>query len=151
MREVALFLLLAFSCAGCGTVLPEPTAPSVEDRPSSTAAPAREETRDLTAAEKSILADGFSAGLDNPDSVKFRWARVPKHLSGHAFEYCGLINVKNSTGYLGMKPFLATIITENGSITGGAIAALNSANLDENREVISKLCQQKGLNPFDAK
>jgi hypothetical protein len=148
MRDVALLTVLAFSCAGCGTVLPEPTAPSVAE-PSSISAPAREEMRDLTAAEKSILADGFTAGLDNPDSVKFRWARVPKQLSGHAFEYCGLINVKNSTGYTGMRPFLATIITENGNITGGAIAAVNSA--EENREVIPKLCQQKGLNPFDAK
>jgi hypothetical protein len=111
----------------------------------------REEIRDLTAAEKAILADGFTAGLDNPESVKFRWARVPKHLSGHSLEYCGLINVKTGTGYSGMKPFLATIITDNGSITGGAIAALNSAQLDDNRDVISKLCQQKGLNPFDAK
>jgi len=59
-----------------------------------------------------------------------------------------LINLKTSTGYTGMRPFLATVITENGSITGGA---LNSASLDENRDVISKLCQQKGLNPFDAK
>jgi len=108
--------------------------------------------RDLTAAEKSILADGFAAGLDDPDSVKFRWAQVPKSLSGHAFEYCGLINVKNGTsGYSGMKPFLATITTANGNITGGAIAALNSNNLEENRDVIPKLCRQKGLNPFDAK
>jgi hypothetical protein len=139
--------LLALSCAGCGTVLPEPTASSVVDQPSAT--PVREEMRDLTAAEKSILADGFAAGLDDPDSVRFRWAKVPKRLDGGAIEYCGLINVKNGTG--GYKPFLATIRTESGNITGGAIAALNSDNLEENRDVIPKLCQRRGLNPFDAK
>jgi hypothetical protein len=148
--RILLGALLTLSCAGCGTVVPEPTASSVSDQPS--AASPHEEMRDLTAAEKSILADGFAAGLDDPDSVKFRWAQVPKSLSGHAFEYCGLINVKNGTsGYSGMKPFLATITTENGNITGGAIAALNSDNLEENRDVIPKLCRQKGLNPFDAK
>jgi hypothetical protein len=107
--------------------------------------------RDLTPAEKSILADGFTAGLDDPDSVKFRWARVPNRLPERAFEYCALINVKSGSGdYAGMKPFLATIRTENGNIAGGAIAALNSDNLEENREVIPKLCRHKGLNPFDA-
>jgi hypothetical protein len=101
------------------------------------------------AAQKSILADGFAAGLDDPDSVRFRWAKVPKRLDGSAIEYCGLINVKSGTG--GYKPFLATIRTESGNITGGAIAALNSDNLEENRDVIPKLCQRRGLNPFDAK
>ena len=145
-----LVALLAFSCAGCGTVLPEPTASSVADQPR--AAPAHEEMRDLTAAEKSNLADGFTAGLDDPDSVKFRWTKVPKHLVGVAFEYCGLINIKNATGgFTGMKPFLATIRTDNGNITGGAIAALNSEDGEQNRDVIPKLCRQKGLNPFDAK
>jgi hypothetical protein len=62
----------------------QPTASSVSDQPS--AASPHEEMRDLTAAEKSILADGFAAGLDDPDSVKFRWAQVPKSYSGHAFE-----------------------------------------------------------------
>jgi hypothetical protein len=102
-------------------------------------------------AEKSILADGFTAGLEEPDSAKFRWTKVPKSLPPTAFEYCGLINVKNGTSYTGIKPFLATIRTENGNIIGGAIAALNSENRDENRDVIPKLCRQKGLNPFDAR
>jgi hypothetical protein len=147
--RILMVALLASWCAGCGSVPRDPAAPSVIEEP--TAAPAQQ-MRDLTAAEKSILADGFTAGLDDPDSVKFRWAKVPKRLGGHSFEYCGLINLKNGTsGYTGMKPFLATITTENGSITGGAIAALNSDNLEENRDIIPKLCQQKGLNPFDAK
>jgi len=144
--RILLVALLASWCAGCGSVPRDPAAPSVIEEP--TAAPAQE-MRDLTAAEKSILADGFTAGLDDPDSVKFRWAKVPKHLVGVALEYCGL---KNGTGgFTGMKPFLATIRTENGIITGGAIAALNNDNLEENRDVIPKFCRQKGLDPFNTK
>ncbi len=80
-------------------------------------------------------------------------SKVPNRSSGHAFEYCGLINAKSGRtgGYSGMKPFLATIRTESGNIIGGAIAALSSDNLEENRDVIPKLCQRKGLNPFEAK
>src|ERR1700694_2489409 len=122
---------LACSCEGCTSVPSETPTPSVTEEP--TSAPAQEEMRELTAAEKSILADGFAAGLNDPESAKFRWAKVPKRLSGSSFEYCGLINVKVSKGiYSGMKPFLATIRTENGNIIGGAIDALNNANREEN-------------------
>jgi hypothetical protein len=148
--RILLVALLASWCAGCGSVSPDPAAPSATEEPI-TPAPARL-MRELTAAEKSILAEGFTAGLYDPESVKFRWTKVPKDLVGAAFEYCGLINLKNDTGgFTGMKPFLATIRTENGNIIGGAIAAVNSEDIEGNRDVIPKLCRQKGLDPFDAK
>ena len=142
-------VLLALMCVGCAAVAPEPAPQAVAEEPS--AQQVQQVMRDLTLAEKSILADGFTAGLEEPDSAKFRWTKVPKSLPPTAFEYCGLINVKNGTSYTGIKPFLATIRTENGNIIGGAIAALNSENREENRDVIPKLCRQKGLNPFDAR
>jgi hypothetical protein len=145
------FSALAISCAGCESVIPEAKISDVQQL---TVAPAQGEMRDLTATERSILADAFASTLKDPESAKFRWAKVPK-LSvsvGPSFEYCGMVNVKNSNGlYDGMQPFLATITTANGSITGGAIAAINSGNREENREVVPKLCRQKGLNPFEAK
>ncbi len=113
IARILFTAFMALTCAGCGTAVPGPTTPSVEDQPKSPVAPAREEMRDLTAAEKAILADGFTAGLENADSVKFRWTRVPKRSGGHSFDYCGLINLKTSTGYTGMRPFHATVITEN--------------------------------------
>jgi hypothetical protein len=132
-------------------VLPELTASSPVVEQQVTVAPPREEMRDLTIAEKVTLADGFAAGLENPDSVKFRWAKVPKALTAHSFEYCGLIAVKKTGSPPSIKPFLATITTEGENITGGAIVALSGDDREENRDVIPKLCRQKGLDPFDAK
>jgi hypothetical protein len=128
---------------------PEAKGSSVAEQP--TVAPIREEMRDLTAAEKTALAEDFTSGLNDPETVKFQWTKVPKLLSNtdHSFDYCALINVKNDSGvYRGMRPFLATIRIENGNIVGGAIAALNSEDREENRDVIPKLCRQKGLDPF---
>jgi len=105
--------------------------------------------RDLTIEEKALLSDGFASTLDNPDVAKFGWAKVPKFASdaNGSFEYCGWVNVKNNSGgYNGIQPFLATITIANGKITGGAIAALNAGNKQENRDVIPKLCHQKGLD-----
>jgi hypothetical protein len=146
--------MLVLSCAGCGATIegsPLSSTPEGAKLAVVPVPPSRQEMRDLTSAEKATLADGFVSGLDNPDATKFRWAKIPKLLNDAAvgsFEYCGMVNVKNSNGgFDGWQPFLATITTAGGVITGGAIAALNAGNRPENRDVIPKLCHQKGLDP----
>ncbi len=145
-----VFAALAISCAGCAAVTPD--SKTSDDQSPTGTVPALQEMRDLTAAERSSLADSLASSLNQPESAKFQWAKVPKAPVGPSFEYCGMVNVKNNRGsYDGMQPFLATITTWNGNITGGAIAAINTGNREENREVIPRLCRQKGLNPYEAK
>ena len=148
---MAVVSLVVLSCSGCTAVLPESTTSSPVVDQQVMVAPPHEEMRDLTIAEKAKLADSFAAGLENPDSVKFRWTRVPKVLAEHSFDYCGLIVVKRTGSPPAIRPFLAMITTASGSIIGGAIVALNGDDRGEIRDVIPKLCLQKGLNPFDAK
>jgi hypothetical protein len=148
---LAVASLPVFSCSGCAALSESTTSSRVVEEQQATVAPPRAEMRYLTIAERATLAGGFAAGLENPDTVKFRWAKVPKALSAHSFDYCGLIVVKRTGSAAVIKPFLATITTEGGSITGGAIAALSRDDREETRGVIPKLCLQKGLNPFDAK
>lgn len=158
--EISLRLLLVVSlgllCAGCGMALQEPPSPAVAEPPAAASSPpAHQELRELTESEKIILADGFASGLNDPESVRFRWAKVPKNLGGAgttSFDYCGLVEVKGSNGRSnGMQPFLAAVTVASGAINGGAIAALNTDNRPENRDVIPKLCKQKGLDPASAK
>jgi hypothetical protein len=144
------FAALAISCAGCAAVIPD--SKSSDDQSPTGRSGAAREMRDLTAAERSILADSLASSLNEPESAKFLWAKVPKAPVAPSFEYCGMVNVKNNRGsYDGMQPFLATITTWNGNITGGAIAAIDTGYREENREVIPRLCRQKGLNPYEAK
>ena len=145
-----VFAALIMSCAGCESVIPEPK--TSDDQPPTVVTPAYQEMRELTATERTTLADSFASSLNELESTKFRWAKVPKVPIGPSFEYCGMVNVKSSNGsYDGMQPFLATITTANGSIAGGAIAAINTGNREENREVVPRLCRQTGLNPFEAR
>src|SRR5258707_8740909 len=144
-----VFAALAISCAGCAAVTPD--SKTSDDQSPTGTVPALQEMRDLTAAERSSLADSLASSLNQPESAKFQWAKVPKAPVGPSFEYCGMVNVKNNRGsYDGMQPFLATITTWNGNITGGAIAAINSRNREENREVIPRPCRQQGLIPYQA-
>jgi hypothetical protein len=144
------FVILVIACAGCESVISD-SKTSDEQQPIAVA-PIQREMRDLTVTERAILADGFASTLNEPEAARFRWAKVPKISVGPSFEYCGMVDVKGINGsYDGMQPFLGTIATANGNITGGAMAAINAGNRAENREVVPKLCLQKGLNPFEAK
>ena len=145
-----LTAVLVLCVGGCGIATQDDESKLALD--TSTPANVHIDMRELTVSEKAILADGFTSGLNDPDSVKFKWAKVPRLLNGAGapFEYCAQLDMKNAKGtYNGMQPFLATIRTSNGAITGGAIAALSTDNRPEYRDVIPKLCQQKGLDPFN--
>ena len=77
--RVLTAVLLALSCAGCGSTLEgSPPSPAGEETVVPPAAPALQEMRDLTPTEKAVLADGFSSGFDNPEAARFRWAKIPK-------------------------------------------------------------------------
>src|SRR5260370_291695 len=125
-----VFAALLISCAGCAAVNPD--SKTSDDQSPTGTVPAQQEMRDLTAAERSILADSLASSLNEPESAKFRWAKVPKAPVGPSFEYCGMVNVKNNGGsYDGMQPFLATITTCNGNITGGALTASETGHREE--------------------
>ena len=109
-------------------------------------------TRQLTVAEKAILADAFAASLREPDDVKFRWTkiRVINGADRRLIDYCAQLNLKDANGkYKGLQPFLATIVIENEVIISGAIVALDAERREENLGVIPGLCRQKGLSLVD--
>jgi hypothetical protein len=148
----ATVVLAVIASAGCTTSAM--TTPTVEPEAKTFALPPSVVMRELTVGEKAILADSFASGLNDPESAKFKWTEIPKDLSATArsFDYCALVNVKNSSDkFSGEQPFLGTIIVSGGVITGGSIVAINTENKPENRNVIPRLCQQKGLDPVAAK
>lgn len=149
----ALVLLLGLSgCAATTTEYastPEVTASPMS--PLAPATPAETPMRDLTVSERATLADAFSASLSNPDGVKFTWTRIPlvPGEGRQSLDYCAQLNVRNGKGaYRGMQPFLASIIIENGVVTGGAIAATGSDGAERDPARVPTLCRQKGLDPF---
>jgi hypothetical protein len=152
VRRAIFAGLLTVSTVGCAAIQQNESPDTLEAQtPPVAPAITAPRTRELTVGEKALLADAFSAGLNEPDSIKIKWTKIPV-LAGNSrrtFDYCAQLNMKDESGrYRGMQPFLATIVFENGAITGGAIASLNTENRLENWDVIPSLCQQKGLNPF---
>jgi hypothetical protein len=67
------------------------------------------EMRPLSQTEKAALAKRLSQTVANPGSAQFKWLPVAASGSG-PIGYCGLVNVKASTGeYAGFRRFFAMI------------------------------------------
>jgi hypothetical protein len=108
-----------------------------------------DELRELTPAEKALLAKGFAKNLKDPDSAKFEWVKIPKNWSnnGGGFDYCATLNAKNSYGgYIGYQPFIAFVMTSGTKITGGYTTAVSGSDATE-RQIVNDMCAKKGLDP----
>lgn len=108
-----------------------------------------DQLRDLTAAEKAVLAKGFAAGLKDPASAKFEWAKIQKSLPMDGpLEYCAVVNAKNSFGgYVGAAPFLGIIMIVNGKIITGSMGAVGDTD-PRYANIVPTMCREKGLNPY---
>lgn len=138
-----LMLLLTGCYATAPAAPPKAEAVVIPELPDS-------ELRDLTAAEKKLLADGFAKGLKDPLSAQFQWTKVPKKFASEMIDYCGMVNAKNSYGgYVGAMPFMGSIMTSKGKIVGGRFGVSETPE-SQKYEIVSKMCRDKGLNPFKA-
>jgi hypothetical protein len=65
------------------------------------------------------------------------------------FDYCAMVNSKNSYGgYVGMQPFLGIVGVSKGKIVSAAIGAVGDST-PEYRDILPQMCHDKGLNPFN--
>lgn len=102
----------------------------------------------MTAQEKALLAKSFAYGLKDPNSAQFQWTKVPKSLPKDSFEYCALVNAKNSYGgYTGATPFIGMVLIRDGKIAGGTIAAIGETR-PLYSHIIPDMCRKKGLDPY---
>lgn len=106
------------------------------------------ELRVLTTEEKAVLAKGFAAGLKDPTSAIFQWTKVPKRLPENSFDYCALVNAKNSYGgYTGATPFMGMVLVRNGKIVSGVTAVVGDIDRRYSH-ILPEMCRKKGLDPY---
>jgi hypothetical protein len=125
------------SLGGCGTA-----GPSLETL-SSVA------RRELSPVEKVALAAAFAESLKDPGSAQFKWVPVVLlERDGGTFDYCGLVNSRNSYGgYAGFQKFYAQIgKNDKGAFTRGLIRTI--ASDDVNIVATDGLCEKHGYTDF---
>lgn len=136
--RAVLAVLAAVLATGCAT------APLAQD-PVAEPAPTYSKFRDLTQAEKKIIAAGVSRALKDPESAKFEFPKFPV-TSENSVVYCGMLNGRNSYGgYVGFSPFITTVAQSNGKIVSAGNVATDSDSLGTS--ILAKMCHDKGVDP----
>jgi hypothetical protein len=103
----AISLLSATMALSACTITTQAPIPPTATSP--TVTPPLDEMRPLTPTEKAALAKTLTQTLKDANAAQFKWLPVAASGSG-PIGYCGLVNVKNSSGgYVGFRRFFAMI------------------------------------------
>src|SRR5688500_20377008 len=106
--------------AGVAFLLPACTA-SVASYTVSTSA-----ARELTADEKTVIADSVLEHIREPEKAKYLWAPLPANtpVNGQA-HYCAAVNAKSPHApYNGLQPYLVKVRISNGQIVSSVVGAI---------------------------
>jgi hypothetical protein len=107
--------------------------------------------------EKAALAKALARTVTNPNAAQFKWLPVAAKGSG-PIGYCGLINVKSSSGaYVGFRRFFAMISKgpKDDYITGqiehlDGIPIESSGSSTERGSLTEENCKEWGYTDFSA-
>jgi hypothetical protein len=130
-------IAFAISLSACGT-----PGPSLETLNSV-------ERRELSQSEKAALASVFAQTLKDPGSAQFKWLPVIMlERDGATYDYCGLVNGRNSFGgYAGFQKFYAQIRkNDKGAFTRGLVRTI--ASDDVSVIATDGLCEKHGYTDF---
>ena len=134
MRAILASTLLPLAMAGCAGTTATSSSPPPE---------VYSAFRELTEAEKKIIADGVAKGLKDPDSAHFQWNAYPVSTTDSVF-YCAKLNSKNSYGgYVGFSPYIAEVMQPGGKIRRADLISTDSTY----PMVIEAECKKRGLRP----
>ena len=140
-------LLVGFALAGCaGPTPPKATAQSLLGM--SDAAPQTDVgERELTPAEKKIIADAVALSIKEPASAKYRWAKIPATAEG-SVNYCATVDAKSPyAAYNGRQAYIVEAQVSGGKVSS-AVVGLIAGGKDV--AIVAKMCAKYGLNPNSA-
>lgn len=105
--------------------------------------------RELTADEKSVIADSLLEHIREPEKAKYLWAPLSANApaSGKA-HYCAAVNAKSAhPPYSGLQPYLVQVQISNGQIVSSVVGAIAGG---KDMRIVRNLCAKHGLNPDNA-
>jgi hypothetical protein len=119
----SLVVLISIGLAGCiSDAAPTPPKPESVVEYS---------FREITPAERKLLAKTFADALKDPDSARWEWPPIRSDVKDGAIVYCGRVNAKNSYGgYTGHRTFISTVSVHGGVVTDGRMNNIATAPLD---------------------
>ena len=106
--------------------------------------------RELTPAEKEIVADAVRDRLRDPNSAMFKWGPIQSETqsfdSGEgSTTYCGYVNSRNAFGgFVGDTPYRVFLVVVDGVVAVAAMIGMGGSQSDT--EVTYQLCNEDGYD-----
>jgi hypothetical protein len=111
------------------------------------AAQKRVEQRDLTPAEKKIIVNALAPSLRDPESAKYRWAKIRDAADGPV-NYCATVNAKSPyAAYNGQQAYILEATMSGGRVSSAVVGLIVGG---KDIEIVRKMCKKYDLDPNDA-
>jgi hypothetical protein len=100
--------------------------------------------RELTPAEKKIIANAIAASLRDAAAAQYRWPNIQNAPDGPV-NYCGMVNAKSPyPAYNGRQAFIVSATVSGGKISS-AVVGLIAGGKDV--EIVRSMCKKYDLDP----
>ncbi len=119
---------------------PSASSPKLYDAPPPTGLGQRE----LTPAEKKIIANAIAPSLRDAAMAQYRWPKIQNVPDGPV-NYCGMVNAKSPYApYNGRQAFIVSATVSSGKISS-AVVGLVAGGKDF--EIVRNMCKKYDLDP----
>jgi hypothetical protein len=149
-RRYALIVALAAGLALAGCAASQPASqpsPASSSRDllglDGAAAPSGLGQRELTPAEKKLLANAIAPSLRDAGTAQYHWSKIENAPDGQV-NYCGMVNAKSPyPAYNGRQAYILTATLTGGKVSS-AVVDLIAGGKDV--EIVRGKCKQYGVD-----
>ncbi|HKM88297.1 MAG TPA: hypothetical protein VJX48_06810 [Xanthobacteraceae bacterium] len=138
--------LVLGGCATSPSPSPPPSSSSSQDLLGldSAAAPGGLSQRELTPAEKKIIANAIAPSIRDAAAAQYRWPKIQDAPAGPV-NYCGTVNAKSPyPAYNGRQAFIVSATVVGGKVSS-AVVGLIAGGKDV--EIVRGMCKKYDLDP----
>jgi hypothetical protein len=147
-RRSIVALAAGLALGGCASPFPSPPPSSSSSQdllgPDGAPPPSGLSQRELTPAEKKIIANAIAPSLREAAAAQYRWPKIQDSPAG-SVNYCGTVNAKSPyPAYNGRQAFIVTTTVVGGKVSS-AVVGLIAGGKDV--EIVRSMCKKFDLDP----
>jgi hypothetical protein len=139
---LAAGLALAACTTSPPTLSPPPPASSLG--PENAQPPGGPGQRELTSAEKKIIANAIAPSIRDAATAQYRWPKIQDAPDGPV-NYCGTVNAKSPyPAYNGRQAFIVSATLSGGKISSAVVGLIAGG---KDFEIVRNMCKKYDLDP----
>ncbi|MGP0088238.1 MAG: hypothetical protein ACLP0B_32145 [Steroidobacteraceae bacterium] len=123
---------------------PPPPPPASSLGPENAQPPGGPGQRELTPAEKRIIANAIAPSIRDAATAQYRWPKIQDAPDGPV-NYCGTVNAKSPyPAYNGRQAFIVSATLSGGKISSAVVGLIAGG---KDFEIVRNMCKKYDLDP----